>query len=255
MLTQRSFSTLAAAVAAIICTGTAHAVTLLGPGNVSYSGQNILSIDGLNFQIATPDSFTLVGNGTTVRDISNGSTIGPTYIGPPLQNPGFLTDLDVSTGVSFNDAGTPTLDANLASGNELVATAGNLTTTALILFESGGNDTPTVQAFDSTGLIGTPFTVTAWGDTGVSSTAVTTNGQTSAAVGLSLADLGVLSGQQVTGFHLSTLQSLDATEVLVNANLRVQPEVEAPAVPEPATLTAVLLAGAALTLRRRATRA
>jgi len=110
---------------------------------------------------------------------------------------------------------------------------------AIILFEQGGNDEPTVQAFDGLTGLGSAYTVQDddWGDTG-KSPANYLSGQNAHAVGITFNDLGLSAGDQITSFQMTTMDGFDPTEIVV-------------AIPEPASLALIGLGTLAMVGRRR----
>jgi hypothetical protein len=201
----------------------------LTSANVTYSGQTITSIDGLNFNIEAPSSFvvTTYNKPLTMKDTGVNGTIYSSGT-PTIAHQDYIRDLDIDTAWSFgNDTTEPyngAFEANLTT-SMTASIASELNEVALIMFESGGNDAPTIQAYNGTTAIGTALTLTAgisptgdWGNTGATSYAFSA-GQDSVAVGLSLADLGVTTGQTVTKFVFTATRNWDPTEIMVDSNL------------------------------------
>ena len=198
--------------------------TTLGPSNVTYTGQDIVSIDGLNFNIEAPSSLVVTTWDGQLYTMDTGSTPIDALTSGTLTaaRQAYVTDLDISTGWSFNNSSESLIfDANLTT-SITANTARELDEVVLILFESGSGDHPTVQAFGSGGALGNPTTPTAadWGDTGTTSFQRGGSGQNSVAVGLSLADLGVTVGQTVTKFVITTVNGWDPTEIMVDSDLK-----------------------------------
>ena len=225
-------------VLALAPTAQAAAVALTG-ANVTYDnadvGPGIVSIDGLNFNIEAPSSLSvtiynknLTIKVTGVNEAIYGVEAGATHgSGNPTEaQQDYISNSTVNECWSFgNDTSEPyngTFEATLTTS--MTATdAGELNDVALILFEASGNDYPTIQAHNGTSLIGTPLTLTVgdWGDTGATTYGRSASGDTSAAVGLSLSDLGVTIGQTVTKFVFTAVNNWDITEIMVNGNLTV----------------------------------
>jgi hypothetical protein len=205
----------------------ADAVTPLTSANVSYSGQDITSIVGLNFNIEAPSNcvYTTYNRALTIKDTG---VDGNVYTSSGTPSPGdqlHITDLDIDTGWSFSkDETSPdgVFFANLS--NSITATVdGELNEVALILFESGDGDSPTVRAYNGATALGTALQIIGashWGDTGATSYILNaTSGKASVAAGISLADLGVTTGQTVTRFEFFAPQNWDPTEIMVDSNL------------------------------------
>ena len=206
----------------------ADAVTPLTSANVTYSdsdsGQTIVSIDGLNFNIEALDSFavTTYNKPLTMKDTGVDGTVYSSGT-PTIAHQDYIRDLDIDTAWSFgNDTTEPyngAFEANLTT-SMTASIASELNEVALILFESGSGDAPIVQAYNGATALGTALEVTGsnWGDTGATSFAFSA-GQDSVAVGLSLSDLGVTVGQEVTGFTFTATRNWDVTEIMVDSNL------------------------------------
>jgi hypothetical protein len=228
----------------------------LASDNVTYSGQTITSIDGMNFNIEAPASFVVTTwDGITyIKDTGvNLATYRPTdnhTLTSAEQT--LLTDLDIDTGWGFNDSSESLIFESNITTSITASIASQLNEVVLILFDSGGNDGPTVQAFNDTTALGSAITIVddlhsaipagGWGDTGGTSYSINNAaGHTSVAVGLSLADLGVPVGQPVTKFVFTTVGGWDATQIVVDSNL----------IPEPATMSVLAIGGLALLRRRK----
>ena len=80
----------------------------------------------------------------------------------------------------------------------------------------GSRTTPLGTAFAITGGISPTGD---WGDTGATTYGRSASGDTSAAVGLSLSDLGVTIGQTVTKFVFTAVKNWDITEIMVDGDL------------------------------------
>jgi hypothetical protein len=222
----------------------------LTSANVTYSGtgttKTIDSIDGLNFNIEAPSSLVITtwdgGQLATRKDLAEDGTILVNNQ-PSTGQQAYVTDLALNTGWSF-DSVSEVFEANLTNNIAPTLTI-ELDQVVLILFESKGNDSPTVQAYNGTTALGTALTIASgdWGDTGALSG--TFSNQAAAAVGISLSDLGVEVDDTVTRFVFSTTNGWDPIEIMVDSNL----------VPEPATMSVLAIGGLGLLLKRRRRRA
>jgi hypothetical protein len=237
--TAAATTTTVAATTTTTTTAAAAGPVALTAANVTYDnsdvGPGIVSIDGLNFNIEAPSSLSvtiynknLTIKVTGVNEAIYGVEAGATHgSGNPTEaQQDYISNSTVNECWSFgNDTSEPyngTFEATLTTS--MTATdAGELNDVALILFEASGNDYPTIQAHNGTSLIGTPLTLTVgdWGDTGATTYGRSASGDTSAAVGLSLSDLGVTIGQTVTKFVFTAVNNWDITEIMVNGNLTV----------------------------------
>ena len=226
---KKTISILAIAGFVLALAPVAQAVTALAPANVTYDnsgvGPGIVSIDGLNFNIIHPASFvvTTYNKPLTIKVV--GVTEQVYSSGQPTEaQQDYISNSTVNECWSFGqDETTPyngTFEANLTSS--MTATdAGELNEVALIMFEAAGNDYPIIQAHDGASLIGTALTLSSgdWGDTGATTYGRSASGDTSAAVGLSLSDLGVTTGETVTKFVFTAVRNWDITEIMVDSDL------------------------------------
>ena len=251
---KRNISLLTAiAAAAALAPTAAVAVTTLTAANVTYDnsgvGPGIDSIDGLNFNITALSGIVVTNYnkdltikvvGVTEQVYSSGN--------PTVAQQGYISNSTVNEVWSFGTDSTEpydgTFEANLTS-SMTASIASELNQVALILFEAGGNDTPTIQAYNGTTALGNVLAISEgdWGDTGATTYGRSATGDTSAAVGISLSDLGVTTGQTVTKFVFGAVENWDVTEIMVDSNL---------AIPEPGAMSLLALGGLALLRRRRA---
>ena len=226
-----------AAILTAVTATTANAVVPLTSDNVTYTGQTITSIDDLNFDIEAPSSFavTTYNKPLTMKDTGVNGTVYSSGT-PTIAHQDYIRDLDIDTAWSFgNDTTEPyngAFEANLTT-SITASIASELNEVALILFETGNGDSPTVQAYNGATALGTALEVTGshWGNTGATSFAFS-SGQDSVAVGLSLSDLGLTTGQTVTKFVFTATRNWDVTEIMANGNLvsAVDPPVTVPGV-------------------------
>ena len=206
----------------------------LTSANVTYTGvndQDIVSIDGLNFDPVSPSDLVFAWSRSWQIDTKVGGVLQNNHTTAAAMNAdttgkGYLTDDSINTTLSFNNQKTfSTMDIELTT--PLIANnTPDLNAVAMIMFEAGGNDDVTFQAFGGTTALGSAITISTglspdgdWGDTGVTSYGRSASGDTSAAVGLSLGDLGASVGDQVTKIVMTYPTSLDVTQVYVNGNL------------------------------------
>ncbi len=250
---KKLITLLAVAVLVLALAPAAQAAPIALTGaNVSYTGQTIDSIDLLNFNIEAPSSFvvttynkplTIKVAGVDEQVYSSGT--------PTVAQQGYISNSTVNECWSFgNDTTEPyngTFEANLAT-SITASIASELNEVVLIMFEATGNDYPIIQAYNGTTAIGTALTLSIgdWGDTGATTYGRSASGDISAAVGLSLSDLGVTTGQTVTKFEFTAVRNWDITEIMVDSNL---------AVPEPTSLTLLAIGGLGMLLMRRRRRA